>query len=133
MDAAMWDVQSNRVSVTPYMWRGPRPIIASISGASPSVNGVSYGQSFDVVVQGIDLSGMRAALVRTTSVTHGNNMDQRFVWIEAQPLGSNANGTEVRLRLQAPRHGSIAPPGDYMLFVVDSFGVPSAAKFIRLA
>lgn len=115
----------------PYMWRGPRPIIASISGASPNVNGVSYGQSFDVVVQGVDLSGMRAALVRTTSVTHGNNMDQRFVWLEAQQLGSN--GTEVRLRLQAPRHGSIAPPGDYMLFVVDGFGVPSAAKFIRLA
>jgi hypothetical protein len=117
----------------PYMWRGPKPVISTINGVSPNVNRLLYAQSFDVEIQGTDLSGMRAALVRTTSVTHGNNMDQRYVWIEAYELGPTANGDGVRLRVRTPEHGSIAPPGDYMLVVVDRFGVPSPAKFIRLA
>jgi hypothetical protein len=37
------------------------------------------------------------------------------------------------LTVQAPADSKLAPPGDYMLFVVDSNGVPSVAPFVRFA
>ena len=37
------------------------------------------------------------------------------------------------LDVVAPPNGNIAPPGYYMLFVLNSTGVPSVARFVRLA
>lgn len=31
-----------------------------------------------------------------------------------------------------PCHPSIAPPGDYMLFIVNTQGIPSVARYVRL-
>jgi hypothetical protein len=106
----------------PYLWRGPRP---SITAISPSSGVVSVGGSFDVTVSSTAPNGMRVALVRLASVTHGNNMDQRFVWLKSVPNGNV-------LTVDAPSRGDVAPPGDYLLFVVDGLGVPSKAKFLRL-
>ena len=33
--------------------------------------------------------------------------------------------------MQAPANANIAPPGYYMLFVVNTNGVPSVASFVR--
>jgi len=52
-------------------------------------------------------------------------MDQRFVGLSFTP-GSGA------LTVTAPPNGNIAPPGYYMLFLIDSSGVPSVAKFVQL-
>src|SRR5262249_31772523 len=37
------------------------------------------------------------------------------------------------LSVTTPPNGNVAPPGYYMLFVLDSDGVPSKARFIQLA
>ena len=37
------------------------------------------------------------------------------------------------LSLTSPPNGNIAPPGYYMLFLLDSAGVPSKARFIQLS
>jgi len=37
------------------------------------------------------------------------------------------------LNLTSPPNGNIAPPGYYMLFLLDSAGVPSKAQFIKLS
>src|SRR5262249_40486399 len=37
------------------------------------------------------------------------------------------------LNLTSPPNGNIAPPGYYMLFLLDSAGVPSKAQFIQLS
>ena len=37
------------------------------------------------------------------------------------------------LNVTAPPNGNVAPPGYYMLFVLNSTGVPSVAAFVRLA
>src|SRR5262249_20019977 len=68
-----------------------------------------------------------AALVRASSVTHTNNMDQRYVGVAIeQVLGD-------RLVLRAPRDGTVAPPGHYMLFILDEHKVPSEAPILRLS
>jgi uncharacterized membrane protein len=52
-------------------------------------------------------------------------MDQRLVGLSfAQGLGS--------LTVTGPPNGNTAPPGYYMLFILNSLGVPSVAKFVQL-
>lgn len=65
------------------------------------------------------------SLVRLPSVTHSLNMDDRFL-----ELSYTASGTT--LTVQAPANANLAPPGYYMLFVVNSQGVPSVASMVRL-
>ena len=102
----------------PYLFRGARPSIASAAGA------VGYGQQFFV---GTPDAGqvVRATLVRLSSVTHSFDQNQRFLELS---LVRVAGG----LGLAAPANGNLAPPGHYMLFIVNSAGVPSIARTIRL-
>ena len=37
------------------------------------------------------------------------------------------------LNVTAPPTGNIAPPGYYMLFILNSAGVPSVASFVQLS
>ena len=37
------------------------------------------------------------------------------------------------ITVSAPATASLAPPGYYLLFIVDSRGVPSIAKIIRIS
>src|SRR5262249_56057141 len=46
------------------------------------------------------------------------------------PPACSGSGT---LNLTSPPNGNIAPPGYYMLFLLDSAGVPSKAQFIQLS
>src|SRR5499427_9972601 len=60
-------------------------------------------------------------------------MDQRLIGLcgpSPQPPCSAGGGT---LSLTTPPNGNIAPPGYYMLFLIDSAGVPSVAAFIQLS
>ena len=101
----------------PYLFRGPRPSI----DASPS--NVSYDQTFSVTTPDSD-SVASVALIRPDAVTHGVNFDQRYLIL---PFTAS-NGA---LSVQAPG-ASVAPPGWYMLFLVNSEGVPSVASWVHL-
>ena len=59
-------------------------------------------------------------------MTHGVDQGQRYV-----PLKFSASGTT--LTVTGPPNGGVAPPGYYMLFVVDATGVPSVAKIVQVA
>jgi hypothetical protein len=97
----------------------PRPSISS----SPAVTG--YGATFSVgTAQAQNIS--QVVLVRAGSVTHAFDMDQRLIQLSF----TKGAGT---LGVTSPPNAFVAPPGYYMLFVLDANGVPSVAKFIRLA
>ena len=64
-------------------------------------------------------------LVRPGAPTHAFDMDQRLVGLAF----TKGSGT---LTVTAPPNGNIAPPGYYMLFLVNSSGVPSVAQFTKL-
>jgi hypothetical protein len=64
-------------------------------------------------------------MIALSSVTHSFNMGQRII----RPAFSQASGG---LNLTAPSSGNTAPPGYYMLFILNSADVPSVAKIIRL-
>ncbi len=103
----------------PYVFAASRPQITSAPGQG------GYGQ--DVAI-GCPAPGdiARVALIRAGSVTHGFHMDQRYVGVELR--GTSA--TEVTVKL--PPNGNVAPPGAYVLFLVDGAGVPSVGKIIKL-
>jgi hypothetical protein len=104
----------------PYLFKGPRPTI----GAAPST--VNYGGRFTVTTQDA-ASIARVALIRPGSVTHSLHQDQRYVDLSFTVTGG---GT---LDIAAPADSRQAPPGDYMLFLVSSSGVPSVAAWVKVA
>jgi hypothetical protein len=102
----------------PYLFKGTRPTIA----AAPAT--FTYGQTFNVTTPNFaTISSI--ALIRLDAVTHANHMDQRFLNLSFTSKGSN-------LRITAPANSNYAPPGHYMLFLVNSSGVPSVAKIMQL-
>ena len=66
-----------------------------------------------------------AVLIRTGAATHFFDQNTRYV-----PLSFQA--TSGGLTLTAPVDGNSAPPGYYMLFMVNSAGVPSIAPFVQV-
>jgi hypothetical protein len=103
----------------PYLFKnsGLRPTIAS----APST--LSYGQNFTVVTPNATQIA-QVSLIRFGSVTHDINMSQRFL-----PL-SFVVGSGL-LTVTAPVDANLAPPGNYLLFIVDSTGVPSVAAVVH--
>ena len=102
----------------PYLFQGPRPTIVSAPTA------VQYGSLFPIVVD--DASAIDSAvLVKLSAVTHSVNFDQRLVEV---PFA--VEGDEVLVGI-APDGPNLAPPGYYMLFVLND-GVPSVASMVRI-
>ncbi|HYS11315.1 MAG TPA: fibronectin type III domain-containing protein [Myxococcales bacterium] len=102
----------------PYLFKGPRPVIRSAPAQ------IQLGQTF--VVQTPDAARIASvALMRFASVTHTINMAQRYL-----PLAFTAGSGS--LTVTAPANANLATPGNYMLFLVDTNGVPSIAANTHL-
>jgi len=98
----------------------PRPAISSIS---PGV--IGYASAFQV--QSPDAASISSVvLVRAGAVTHAFDMDQRVV-------GMSFTAGNGNLTVTAPPSGNIAPPGYYLLFLVNAAGVPSVGSFVQLS
>ena len=102
----------------PYLSRGPRPSVTDAPGL------VGWGTTFSVATP--DAAAIaRVSLIRLGSVTHAFDMNQRLLWLAftRDPGG---------LTITAPANGAHAPPGHYMLFLVDGDGVPSVGSIVRV-
>jgi hypothetical protein len=103
-----------------------RPVITSVP-TSP----LAYGAAFSVGYTSSSAIAS-AVLVRPGSSTHAIDMEQRMIGLcGASPQPACTGGGT--LNLTTPANGNIAPPGYYMVFLLDSAGVPSVAKFIQLS
>jgi Domain of unknown function (DUF1929)/Glyoxal oxidase N-terminus/PKD domain len=95
-----------------------RPTITS----SPTK--IGYAGSFQVQTpNAATISSV--VLMRNGSVTHAFDMDQRMVGLTFT-VGSGV------LTVTGPPTQNIAPPGYYMLFLVNNAGVPSIANFVQV-
>ncbi len=101
----------------------PRPLVTSV----PEEIGYQDGDAdvFEVKTPAPEAIA-EAVLMRPGANTHAFDMEQRLVELE---IVSAQGG---KLSLKEPPNPNIAPPGYYMLFLLDSAGVPSEAKFLRL-
>jgi hypothetical protein len=83
---------------------------------------IQTGAGFGVTTPDANITG--ASLVAPGAVTHGVDMNQRAIKLDV------THGTGcVSLRAPGP---TVAPPGYYMLFLLNDKGVPSVAKFVKL-
>ena len=113
-----WDQFSSEFYSPPYLFKGARPAISS----APSI--AAYGGN--IAVQSPDAARIASvSLVKLGSVTHAFNQDQRILQSPFTVSGSTLN-------VQAPANANLAPPGYYMLFILDTNGVPSVAAILKL-
>jgi hypothetical protein len=63
--------------------------------------------------------------MKAGSNTHSFDMDQRYVGLSFTKASGSLNVT-------GPPNSNIAPPGYYMLFIVNSAGTPSLASWVQV-
>lgn len=97
----------------------PRP---AITNAPPTV---AHGAAF-AVQTATPAAISEVVLMRAGAVTHGFNHNQRSVGCAI--IGTTATAVNAT----APPDGTTAPPGHYLLFVLDHDRVPSTGVWIRL-
>jgi hypothetical protein len=103
----------------PYLFNGARPTVSSVSSST-----VKIGQALTVSTP--DAAKIsQVTLIGLGSVTHAFNQNQRLSHLQFTQISGG-------LQVTAPANGNIAPPGYYMLFLVNSGGVPSVASIIQL-
>jgi len=102
----------------------------NITGINPASGTIGYGAQFSVTYTASSPISS-AALVKPGSVTHAFDMEQRLIGLCGPSPQPPCSGSGT-LNLTSPPGGGVAPPGYYMLFLIDSAGVPSKAQFIKL-
>jgi hypothetical protein len=119
-----WDQDPNEemrleIFSPPYLFRGPRPVITTAPAQC------TYGQTLQI--KSPQSAAVRwASLIRNCVTTHSFDGSQRLVDLDI----AARNGGIVTAK--APQNSNLAPPGWYMLFLVDNNGVPSVASWIRV-
>ncbi len=134
-DATVWVAGGNptrgsyehnvEIYTPPYLYNsnGTLATRPSISSVTPGV--VGYGTSFSV--QTPDAANISSVvLMKAGMSTHAFDMEQRMVGL-AFSAGSGV------LNVTGPPNGNIAPPGYYMLFIINNSGVPSVAQFVQVS
>jgi len=101
----------------PYLFKGARPTITS----APSQ--LVYNQPFTIITPNAPQIAS-VSLIRFGAVTHAFNVGQRFIPLTFS-VGSGS------LNVTAPVNSDLAPAGYYLLFIVNSVGVPSVAAIVH--
>lgn len=95
-----------------------RPTIGSVS-EDPRVR-----RRFTLNYSGAPGGIARVTLVKTGATTHNFNMDQRFVELSFRAVAPG------QLEVRMPSNPGDAPPGYYLLSVIDAAGHPSISKAV---
>jgi hypothetical protein len=109
----------------PYLFNpdgslAPRPTIVN----APQT--IAYSSTFALETAQPNPTIAKVTLNKLGATTHAFNMGQHFL-----PLSFTRNGSN-RLSVSAPASPNLAPPGYYLLFVIDTNGVPSVAKVVKI-
>jgi galactose oxidase len=112
------DEANHEIFSPPYLFKGARPTMTSAPAS------VGYGQAFTIATP-------NAAQVTTVRWTHIGTVTHAF------DFGQRANTltftrTATGVSVTAPSGPKLAPPGYYILFILNRNGVPSTGKIIRV-
>jgi hypothetical protein len=104
----------------PYLFQGTRPTYTLSS------NAIHYAGTFTVTTP--DAAAIRKMhIIRLASTTHAFDAGQRLRSLTYQVAADGQS-----LTVTVPLNGKFAPPGPYMLFLVNLAGVPSVGKVVLL-
>jgi hypothetical protein len=102
----------------PYLFKGARPVISQAPAQ------VQYNTAFSVTTPDF-ASISKVVLIRTGATTHFFDQNTRYVPLTFQQ-------TSGGLTVTGPVDGNFAPPGYYMLFLVNASGVPAIASIVQV-
>jgi hypothetical protein len=111
--------RNHEIFSPPYMFKGARPTITSVGSTDVTYNGtiaVTTPNAAQVT---------EARWIRLGSVTHAFDMGQR-----ANTLAFTRTATGVSVNV--PANSNQAPPGYYMVFILNRNGVPSTGSIVRV-
>jgi galactose oxidase len=110
--------RNHEIFSPPYLFKGARPTIADAPAS------VGYGETFAVATpNAAQITEVRWIHIGT--VTHAFDFGQRANKLDFQ---RTATGVSVT----APTAPNLAPPGHYMLFILNRNGVPSTGRIIHI-
>jgi hypothetical protein len=95
-----------------------RPTISS------NLTGGAYGGTITIPTPNA-ANITKVSLIRVSATTHHYNTDQRLIWLQI------ISKTSSSVTVKAPINNKLAPPGYYLIHVLNSAGVPSVGKFIK--
>ncbi len=104
----------------PYLFRGERPIIEKCDEET------SYNKTIEIETLNSETID-KICLIRPTCTTHCVNPEQRYIGLEFE------RKNDTILQVSLPRNVNLAPPGYYMLFILNTKDVPSIAHFVKLS
>jgi hypothetical protein len=89
----------------------------------------SYGGkvSITATIPSGKVGSVRVSMLAAVSSTHGNSMGQRTLFLDVSCSG----GKSAKCTLTAPPNAHVAPPGWYMIFVLDG-PMPGPSHWIRI-
>jgi hypothetical protein len=102
-----------------------------VSQQRPVITGnladAEYGGT--ITVQTTDASQInKVSLIKVSSTTHHYNTDQRLIWLQID----DELTTPSSITVSAPINSKLAPPGYYMLHIIDNNGVPSEGAMVKM-
>lgn len=110
---------SSQIYSPSYLFNGARPTITSAPSST------TYGSTISVSTP--DAASISAVnLVSLGTDTHQMDMNQHFV-----PLSFTAGGGSLNVTM--PASSAVAPPGHYMLFILNKQGTPSTASIVGIS
>jgi hypothetical protein len=112
------DERNGELFSPPYLFKGARPTITS-APAEPI-----YGATITVKTP-TPTAIAKVSLIAIGSTTHAFDANQRFMWLTFTP-------TSTAVSVKLPTSKIQAPPGYYMLFLLNASDVPSVGRIIRL-
>ncbi|HEY7634915.1 MAG TPA: galactose oxidase-like domain-containing protein [Gemmatimonadales bacterium] len=111
------DEESHEIFHPPYLFKGARPTITT------APNTVAAGASFTVATpNAAQITTVR--IIRLGSVTHAFDQNGRALTLPFVVSGSGLNVT-------AQADHKLAPPGHYLLFILNRNGVPSNGSVVQ--
>lgn len=113
------DLRTMEMFSPAYMTAPSRPTIANVTD-------FAYGAIETIQTpDAVDIASV--ALIRPNSCTHHTDAGHRYI-----KLGIESVVGDI-LTVQAPADANVAPPGFYMLFIVNNQGVPSVASWLQVS
>jgi hypothetical protein len=104
----------------PAYYSATRPTIS----ATPIVG--SYGGSI-IIPTSNGSSITKATLVKLPDTTHHYDANMRLLYLDVR------SSTSLNVVVDAPINNRLAPPGYYYIHIIDSSGIPSKARIIKVA
>jgi hypothetical protein len=118
LGVAIPNQENGEIFEPPYLFAGPRPVITSTPGIWPGGQTVTIDTPDAATVT-------RVTLVKLPSTTHSHDMNQRF----NEMTFTRATGA---LMVTVPAIRNALPPGQYMVFLLSSAGVPSVSRIVEV-